>query len=319
MKHLYLFTLPILFSAASASAQIQLTDTEMTPVGFSFQVRGIADMSSIDTTIQGQNATWNFSSLTPTSSVLNSNSVVPSSTPYASSFPSANVAYVESPTTAYRYFHKTAAFMERVGSYSGSTLKTYSDPQVEYVFPMVYNASNNDTWMNNVSSTGGTYDLKVVGTGTLMLPNGSHQAIMTRVHTVESFLDLFVYFWYDADNGSQLLTVYGESFATTYSGSYQTSSGSTLGLSETNLVQDVSFNNPATTSLNVSIHNLAQKDVEIEIYSLDGKFISRSGLSYDGMEMASTSIDVSELQPGCYLMFLGTSATDRTLYRFIKQ
>ncbi|MGQ0826808.1 MAG: hypothetical protein ACT4ON_00280, partial [Bacteroidota bacterium] len=212
-KFLHTFTFCFLFTLVQA--QPTLLSTEMLPYGSVMTNKGIANLTVIDTTIQGAGAVWNFSALTANANPdFVVNIVNPSTTPYAASFPGSNYGYreVTGATTNYRYFSLTGTKMERVGSYV-SNVNLYNDPQVEYVFPLTLGTVNNDTWDNTNSSSGGTYDLKCIGSGTLTTPGGTFNALMVRVHAVESFLDFYVYFWYSSDNGAILLTyVVGDGF-----------------------------------------------------------------------------------------------------------
>ena len=160
MKIIFTFILS-LFSTTLINAQIVLNSNEMMGYGSSFTQKTVQDFTAIDTTTQGANVTWNFANLQPDNSIPDFSATIvnPASTPYGFNFPSSNYAYQESPTVAYRYFSKTSSKMERVGSWSNNNLKTYNDPQIEYVFPLQLGITNNDTWDNTGSTTGGTYDL----------------------------------------------------------------------------------------------------------------------------------------------------------------
>jgi len=54
----------------------------------------------------------------------------PAQTPYVGSLSSANYAYIESPTLAYRYFDLSSTKIERVRSWLNNTLNTHTHPQV---------------------------------------------------------------------------------------------------------------------------------------------------------------------------------------------
>src|SRR5262245_11321076 len=148
-KFLLLLIIP---ASLSMEAQPTLLSSEMLAPGAVCRYKRPTSLSVIDTTIQGANSTWNFSTLSPQSvpdlvvTVAN-----PASTPYSALFPTANYAYVESPSTAYRYFQLTSTFLDRVGSYTASA-NTFNDPQREYVFPLSLGVSNLDTWDNSSSS-----------------------------------------------------------------------------------------------------------------------------------------------------------------------
>jgi Secretion system C-terminal sorting domain len=204
--------LTITFSAITflAIAQQTLLSSEMLPVGASFTNKSVLDLTVIDTTIKGAGVTWDFTTLTNNTANpdLISTRVSVASTPYASSFPNSNYAFKEEngTTTNYRYFNLTSTKLERVGSRTTS-LTTYSDPQIEYIFPLVLGATNSDTWASSASSFGGNYDLTCIGAGTLKLPMGNFDALMVRANINDGGVIAFpAYFWYSADNGTILLT-----------------------------------------------------------------------------------------------------------------
>ncbi|WP_343633680.1 T9SS type A sorting domain-containing protein [Fluviicola sp.] len=306
--------------SVSAFSQV-INSTEVLPFGSTYTLKGISNLSVIDTTIQGQNVTWNFAALTPSSSILNVTVMDPNDTPYGAFVSNTNYAFKESPTTAYRYFNVTSAKMERVGSYSGSTLKTYSDPQIEYTFPMQYNSTNVDTWNNSSSSTGGTYAFTVIGSGTLILPNGSHEAILTRVHLEEGFNELDAYYWYDGSNGSILAFVINPGIFTSYQGSYQTSLiQSTAGEEEFDVIMSAVYQNPVQEKLYVSVKNFTGGDLNYTIFDLNGKFISSGKAQNDPDDTSIIDTNVSELSKGIYLLtIISENNSGSKTIRFTKE
>lgn len=306
--------------SVSAFSQV-INSTEVLPFGSTYTLKGISNLSVIDTNIQGQNATWNFSALTAGSSILNVTVMNPDDTPYGAFVSNTNYAFKESPTTAYRYFNVTSAKMERVGSYSGSTLKTYSDPQIEYTFPMQYNTTNLDTWNNSSSSTGGTYAFTCIGSGTLILPNGSHEAILTRVHLEEGFNILDAYYWYDGTNGSILAFVINPGTFTSYQGSYQTSLiQSTAGEEEFDVIMSAVYQNPVQENLYVSVKNYTGGDLNYTIFDLNGKLISNGKAKNDPDDTSIIDTNVSDLSKGIYILnIISENNSGSKTIRFTKE
>ncbi len=289
----------------NAYSQVQLDSSEVLPFGSTYVLKGISNLNVIDTTIQGPNVTWDFSALTANSSILNVTVMDPNATPYGAFVSNTNYAFKETPATAYRYFHVTSTKMERVGSYSGSTLKTYSDPQIEYVFPMQYNTSNMDTWNNSSSSTGGTYAFTCIGTGTLILPNGSHEAILTRVQLIENFNTIDAYYWYDGNNGSILAFVINPGLFNGYQGSYQSSLiQSTAGNEEFEVIMNTVYQNPVQENLYVSTKNYSGSDINYTIFDANGKLISTGKAQNEPDDTAVIDTHVADLAPGIYLLTL---------------
>lgn len=305
----------------SSFSQVQLNSSEFLPFGSTYVLKGISNLSVIDTTIQGSNVTWDFSTLTANSTILNVSIVDPATTPHGAFISNTNYAFKESPTVAYRYFNLTTTKMERVGSYSGSTLKTYSDPQIEYTFPMEYSTTNIDTWNNSSSSTGGTYAFDCIGSGTLILPNGSHEAILTRVKVIEGFVTIDAYYWYDATNGSFLAFVINPGIFTGYQGSYQSSLiQSTAGNEEFEVIMNAVYQNPVQENLYVSVKNYTGEDLNYTVFDLNGKLIFSGKAQNDSDDTAIIETNVSELSKGVYLlkMVSETNSGSKTI-RFSKE
>jgi hypothetical protein len=287
----------------SSFSQVQINSSEVLPFGSTYILKGISNLSVIDTNIQGSNVSWDFSTLVPNSAILNVSIVDPATTPYGPFISNTNYAFKESPTIAYRYFNVTPTKMERVGSYSGSTLKTYADPQIEYVFPMQYTSTSLDTWMNSSSSTCGTYELNCIGSGTLILPNGSHEAILTRVQVIESFNTIDAYYWYDGTNGTILAYVINPGIFNGYLGSYQSNLiQSTAGNEEFEVISNVIYQNPVQEYLNMSVQNYTGGDLFYTIFDLSGKLITKGKAQNESDDTAIINTDVSDLSTGIYLV-----------------
>lgn len=302
-------------------SQVELNSSEILPFGSTYVLKGISNLSVIDTTIQGSNVTWDFSALTANSNILNVTVMDPANTPYGGFMPNTNYAFKESPATAYRYFNVTSTKMERVGSYSGTTMKTYSDPQIEYVFPMQYTTTNFDTWNNSSSSTGGTYAFNCIGSGTLILPNGSHEAILARVQVIEGFNTIDAYYWYDGSNGSFLAFVINPGLFNGYQGSYQSSLiESTAGNEEFEVIMNAVYQNPVQENLYVSVKNYTGGDLNYTIFDSNGKFISNGKAQNDSDDTAIIETNVSDLAKGIYILnIIAENNSGSKTIRFSKQ
>lgn len=302
-------------------AQIALNSTEMLPFGSVMTLSVAQDHSIVDTVTQGQGVTWNLTGLTKntTSSDLVVEIVNPSNTPHGGSFPTSNYAYSENSGTAYRYFDLSSTKMERVGSFSNGTLKTYSDPQVEYVFPFAYGVQNNDIWNNSASSSGGTYDLKCIGTGTLNLPGGSYQAILVRVNTVESFIDYDVYFWYDADNGAVLLQyIIGDGFYVGTGARFATNI--TLGNKEFEALENLKYTNPVVNEFKMSFDNNLKGNLVYSIIDLRGRKVYQ-GVPDQLNGKVQIEYDFRTLDKGMYIVTVLDEDSGETLksIKIVKQ
>ncbi|MGP8215185.1 MAG: T9SS type A sorting domain-containing protein [Bacteroidia bacterium] len=155
MKKIYtLFSLSIisLFAfSGKAGAQITITDSDMPIVGSKF-VTGYDTLPSSLTSVtpgsSGTNVTWNYSSL-PTSYRDTDAIVNPSSTPYSSSFPTANLADTTYGTPGYIYSSSSSSSYTIIGAVQSvqGVLATvpFTPPIVELNFPANYGNTSKGT------------------------------------------------------------------------------------------------------------------------------------------------------------------------------
>jgi hypothetical protein len=301
MKKTILFILSFFIITVSVS-QPQLLSTEMLPFGAAMHQKAILNFSVIDTNIQGNSVTWNFSGLQNNSSIPDLTVTIanPSLTPYGSNFPTANYAYIESPSTAYRYFNLTSAKMERVGSYY-TNINTYNDPQIEYVFPLQPGAVSNDTWDNTNSSGGGEYNLLCIGYGTLILPTGTfNNALMVRVWISENGLYEFpCYFWYSSDNGAILLQyIVGDGLWVGEQGWYN--NNITMGINSPSLLSSLSYNNPVNDELNLKFIPQSSDEIIYDVVNMMGQKIKSGNFNASANEPNMIKVNFRDLSTGIY-------------------
>ncbi len=317
-KHLLILSLYLI--TISSTAQQTLLRSEMLAFGSISVQKTVANLSVIDTTSQGAGKVWNFAAIQYSSTApdFSVHIVNPSSTPYGTSFPASNYAYkeVKGATTNYRYFNLTNSLMERVGSYV-SSVNTYSDPQVEYVFPMALGSSNYDSWASTASSSGGTYDMRAVGTGTLILPSGTYNAIMVRINVEESFLAFDTYIWYSADNGVQLLTyiagdgVFVASQALVFH-------SLTVGIEENDFISEIKYVNPVTNMLSLNFKTSESHVIKYSIINALGQTIKTGTAGSFQNDEQAISVDMSEENSGIYFINLSDSKGSSKTIKLIK-
>jgi len=302
--------------AGHAVAQPQLLSSEMAPFGTRAEYRIIDSLDIMDTSIQGANATWDFSQLMPADSpnTVVLNIVNPAQTPHGTQFPSSNYAHREEPVVVYRYYSMSDTSMERVGSWSGSLI-TYTDPLTEYVFPMSLGVGHYDSWKHDGSLFFGNYSLECVGYGTLLLPAGAHTDVLMVRAIVEEISLVPIYIWYDSDNGLPLIEyVVGDGFQITPTGRYIHA----LTLPSAVLEPDSSltFNNPVDDILHLVVPFDNSGLLTCEIRDVAGRLIW-SGL-YESTTGSSLRIDCSMLSSGLYLTTLSI-AEKRFTFKLIKR
>ena len=311
------------FALSAAQSQPQLTSGKMMPIGSSLKMHRVLDASIIDTTIQGADVTWDFSNLQPnvneadfTVDVLS-----PSATPFGASFPTANYTLKEGPDVSYNHYKLTSTKMERVGSYASSA-NIYSDPQIEYVFPLTLGVSNIDTWASTNSSFGGTYYLKCVGYGTLKLPGMTHDSVLMVTVMLDEFITgITSYFWYSSKNGLPLLqNVVGDGFFFPSFAQYTYTSSVATGVNEIgNLnIQGLTYNNPVEDALTLNFAEDTQP-LAYKIVNQLGQTVS-SGNVNDIKQNESIQVDMQHMNGGVYFLNLSNQSTgaSQTL-KFLKK
>lgn len=323
MRHITSISLSVL--VISLSAQPVLNSNEMLPFGSVMNLWPAGNPGIvIDTALQGANAVWDFSALshwTGNNPDMQITVVDPSTTPYASLFPSANYAWMEQPNTAYRYFNLSSSSLQRVGSFTFGP-NVYSNPQVEMVYPLQLGTSNTDTWNNTFSATGGTYSLRCVGTGTLILPSATWEdVLMVRVWVTEGDNDPFLgYFWYSSVNGAVLVQSIGQyslEYHDWFGDTYHLNSIST-GVEEHAALELLSSQNPVTDELRLETRSQHGGQQPWRVVGLTGQVMSSGTFSSTSGGVDRWSIPVNDLATGMYVLWMG-DANEAVSLRFVKQ
>ncbi|MFZ1688225.1 MAG: T9SS type A sorting domain-containing protein [Flavobacteriales bacterium] len=316
MRYTTLFALP-LFLACPLLGQPTLLSNEMLPIGSVINMRIMQTFSAIDTMPQGANATWDFTGLSADLGAPQfiQQIVAPASTPNGATFPSSNYCWKELPNGYYRYFNLSSTKMERVGSYTTSA-KIYSDPQIEYVFPLTMGTTNYDTW--ETATSDGTYALTCVGYGTLQLPGNTYDdVLMVRVNATElGFFEYVVYFWYSSENGATLVQYIPDGILTE-SGLFIESLG--IGMDEH---ADIASLVSATTVDDQLLirFNTTEPDVRYSIVTTSGTELMTGSLGGAAQQGEVRTVPVGGLAAGMYLLRLDTPSgrSAATALRFIK-
>ena len=319
MKKITFFTLFIvLFISVRTIAQPSLTASTNNPVvGNVFIQHQIAYQNP---GAAGANITWNFSGIS-SSATITTTYLLPSATPYASLYPSANLASTinSNGSTYYSYFNASAASYTLNGMNfpSVGASMPYSDPEKLLSYPFTYNSAFTDNFATTVSGYDrhGSIEVTADAYGTLILPYGTISNVL-RVKAVETYSDYISgtpvtnytstnYYWYKPgihyyifqlsqlnQNGS-LYQQYGLYLDQT-----------NVGIAE-NTTKQNTFNcypNPATDKIAIEVFNLSGSDNNvITLSDLSGKELIKQELSNLSEK---TEIDISKLSAGIYFLKL---------------
>ena len=204
------------FALASLTirAQISITSANMPVAGNIIPLLQTSNVNGIDYALTGANYAWDFSSLSPTTTTIDTFLSV-LSTPltyniaYSNPFDAAHLATVATKTTmpsipmlnitdTYIFMQNKSAQFSAVGV--GATISgvgvplTYDNADVRYKFPVTYGTADSSDSQYHISLSGfGYYGEKlhrvnhVDGWGTLKLPSGTFDVI--RVKSVINYTD----------------------------------------------------------------------------------------------------------------------------------
>jgi hypothetical protein len=173
--------------AGSAFAQVTLNASSFPAAGETF-VSILADTAGVSPGPGGMGTTWNFSSLVNSGQTQTDSFRTVSSTPYASSFPSADICQhtVTPSVNTYIYLDNSGTSVERTGNVDPltGTSVSYSNTAKQYQFPFSFGSSFNDTYYASylISSgtvhANGTTTAVADGYGTLTTPLGVYPNVL---------------------------------------------------------------------------------------------------------------------------------------------
>ncbi len=169
-------------------SQMTLTSS-FAPAPGDVQVDVRADTTGITQGNSGANQVWNFPTLIRVDSTT-AHWMLPSSTPYASLFPSSNLALLD---TCYNYYNSQSSYFEVVGYYSHGEAVHYQNPETILTFPFTYNSTMSDNFITGFYNSGdsvyetGTETALGDAFGTINLPFGTFINSLRIKHTINLY------------------------------------------------------------------------------------------------------------------------------------
>lgn len=334
--HFFLFTLLL---SSTCFAQPTITMEDVTPEIGSSVVR--MQFEFIEPGPSGENQVWDFSN-TPSTFPININFLAPEDAPSSENFPDAS--HVVSTASVFYEFRNYAndsigvlGFHNPGEGPNPISLTVYSDPMNYPIFPLTYNDTFSDTYVNQTNNeitfgpdagtmiynTTGDYNALVDGYGTVITPIGTYDNVL-RVNMYSEYeytstlngefhnaADVSVSRYYFYKAGVPLPIV---SISTTineyYDGTADTTLASTYLLVNpvnTTEIDDSQmkislFPVPAKTQINLEIETEVHSEISLTLYSTEGKIVQNwpSKVLHRGKNVLE--LPLSDLPTGMYLL-----------------
>ncbi len=319
MKKIVL-TLFLFLVIAAAKSQPTLTQANQAPAVGNVFVSYVADTSAQPGSA-GANQTWTFSSLNITSTTIVQSFVTPSSTPYASSFPAANVA--NSIMGSYEYLTSSSSSLILRGAYSGGGNTTFTNTCTEFTYPFTYNTSVSNSSLTGTFTAGtftGSSSTLGDAHGTLVI-NGRTYSNVLRVKVIQSIdfdygsmghliSNTATYYWYDGTHKNPLLEISTSNSTGVVTGhsKFVYVSDFATGVSD---VSDLSFHldvfpNPSKGKVCLQFENDNRSHITVSLYNTMGSLVLQKDLGELSPAPHTEPIDLENVSKGIYVMVIST-------------
>ena len=330
MKKLYL----LLIAFATTYSFAQTLDQSDLPFA------GLGWTSGVDTTYSaavppgGTGQNWDYSNLqydyVDTSGFGNA-----TGTPYAASFPSANLAAQDQTTGDWTYFTTSSTGFYVNGFVTGGSTFVISPPQLYVPVPFSYGNSQTNISRVEIDTVVSSFNARIIinfnaffeadGTGSLTTPTATYSSTLRVKETIletDSFLIDYLgngnytlisaqqyqttfYRWYThGATANYILGITADSLGTTATQSDYLMQWAVLGTNDlnTSVLLNV-YPDPASTTIQIETGNSSIQS--LEIYNLVGERIQYSG-NENAIMTNEIKLDVSDWVPGIYIYTLHT-------------
>lgn len=308
MKRFLPFTIACLIGV-QANAQIQLERSEMLPLGSTFSVLEVDDITVIDTTLQGEDVVWDFTALEPYSEEFYT--AVIKAPAEVEGIVSPDVNYVLWWDDDYYFGYQLSDTTSKLAE---TAMSIYNPALAELAFPMAQGTTR--TTRTEGDDFYFDYVFKVVGTGSLKLPSGEFPALLVRY--TYSYSDGYAYSyyrWLHADNGSILIDYYPADPENEEDEGYaEYLFDITLGANKKELAESkLLINNPVVDFLNVSFTVSNASETTYQLATISGQILKTGTVDSN-----SFSVDMSEYATGIYLLTVQTAGQAPVAVRVLK-
>ncbi len=318
-----------MFSVYAAQAQPELNSFKITQVGQT--VKAYVKQVDVSPGNAGANQLWDFSDITFEGNPTLSKVVNPSSTPYASSFPTATHAET-SDNVNYAYYKMTDKEQTLLGQHSsstqGSATVVYSNPLTIAKLPLAYNGTTSDDYTANYVASGipmtlsGSVSTTYDGYGTLKTQYGTYNNVVRLKATktdnsefsgVTTIIRSVSYAYYVPGYTTSLFAITEITTSMKMAGMDEMEMGtvtaaylydpSFLTSNRNAYLQDLKLSvspNPASDVISVDFKDLSSDHYTIRITEQDGSTVLENNIFASKGE--SHSIDISDLKSGLYFL-----------------
>lgn len=313
----FLLSLSIIFLIGNTAFAVPtLTQANTAP-----SIGDVMIMFAADTSVQegssGASVTWTFNSLAITANTSVSTCVPVASTPYASDFPTANIALESS--GAYQYLNSTSTTLQQLGVAAGAQI-THFTPAINFLtFPFTYNSvvsTSNFTGTHAQGTLAGSTITTGDAYGTVII-NGRTYTDVLRLKVVQDIDYTYTgignliyhtvsYIWYDGIHKTPVLEIVtndvsGLTFAydkQVIIGDFATGTDVITGINP--LIE--LYPNPAHNTTNISIAVAREANILVNIYDNTGAKIQVNNFGHQSNAAIKESLDISSLSKGIYMV-----------------
>jgi hypothetical protein len=269
----------------------------------------------------GANQTWNFANL-----VADSSAYVfvedPATTPQGPDFPNATAAVVAPEGT--QFYQSSSTLVELVGPSLIGQTAPLSNPASFLPLPCTYQTSWEDDFAGEIDLMG--FALQVTGDvvaiadgyGTLILPEGTVNDVL-RIHRITTTvintpfgggeIEEDAYAFYKVDLGLPILEISNTTGELPLLGPIDISSLKWVNVTNVGLDEQASspigisvFPNPATDNVQINFSLTGGRSVSIDLFDLTGRQVHSMNVSTAASGLHTSTLDVSELPSGMYLL-----------------
>ena len=351
-----IFTLSLLLSSLFVMAQPTINSNVFPSIGTTL-TSNVFDATNVNQGPAGANQTWSFTGLMSLGT-QSQTFVSPASTPYAASFPAADISLMFTAGTDafYTYYDHTTSATELLGlgySTSGTVVEfVYSNPQKQFQYPLTFGQQFSDVFtgsysivlsgINIVNYRSGTIYSDADAYGTITTPSGTFNNVL-RVRTRQVTTDSSVYtgfplpptvqysnitsfLWISNNPGNVALMQIAYDTLTDNQGTPPTYEKNgqyqitSVGINDVNLKAQAAsiFPNPATDFTTVDVSVFDAGEAILQVYDASGRLVKNQNITIGTGETKTVMVHTEEFATGFYQMNL--IQKDKLLQaKFLKQ